>query len=170
MGVRSLSVADLDLYRSLRLRALRTDPDAFGSSYEREVAFDDDTWRERLLGFAGRPGVILVDEAATDGDEHTPRVQGMTGIGQQEDPGDAAVWGMWVAPEARGSGSGNRLLDAALTWAADQGMGTMSLAVRRANGPAIALYRRFGFVEHDSIGLAADDPCIDELMMRCPVG
>lgn len=34
--------------KTLRLKALRTDPSAFGSTYEREVAFDDDVWEARL--------------------------------------------------------------------------------------------------------------------------
>ncbi|KAF2671613.1 hypothetical protein BT63DRAFT_422156 [Microthyrium microscopicum] len=34
--------------KAIRLEALKTDPDAFGSTYEREVAFTDEQWAERL--------------------------------------------------------------------------------------------------------------------------
>ena len=42
-------------YRDVRLRALGTNPEAFGSSFEREVAFPDERWVER----ASNPGTLL---------------------------------------------------------------------------------------------------------------
>ncbi|KAH9885668.1 hypothetical protein F4778DRAFT_760060 [Xylariomycetidae sp. FL2044] len=38
----------LDRYKPFRLHALQTDPDAFGSTYARELAFTDETWLARL--------------------------------------------------------------------------------------------------------------------------
>lgn len=38
----------MEKYKALRLHALKTDPKAFGSTYEREVAFEDEEWLKRL--------------------------------------------------------------------------------------------------------------------------
>jgi hypothetical protein len=38
----------VERYKAFRLLALRTDPDAFGSTYAREIAFSDDVWYNRL--------------------------------------------------------------------------------------------------------------------------
>jgi hypothetical protein len=38
----------VERYKTFRLLALKTDPDAFGSTYSREVAFTEDVWYNRL--------------------------------------------------------------------------------------------------------------------------
>ena len=38
----------VERYKDFRLLALKTDPDAFGSTYAREIAFTDDVWCSRL--------------------------------------------------------------------------------------------------------------------------
>jgi hypothetical protein len=38
----------LEAYKAFRLLGLRTAPKAFGSSYEKEVAYTDDVWVSRL--------------------------------------------------------------------------------------------------------------------------
>jgi ribosomal protein S18 acetylase RimI-like enzyme len=159
MGIRALTADDVDTYKAVRLRALRTDPDAFGSNVDRESAFDDATWRSRLSGFQDRPGCIFVD--AVDADPCTAR--GVIGIAQPSDR-DAMIWGMWVAPEHRRSGAATRLVDAAVAWATERSSSTVTLWVVRTNTAAIKLYERHGFVVHDGGG--APDDCTDELGMR----
>jgi ribosomal protein S18 acetylase RimI-like enzyme len=55
--------------------------------------------------------------------------------------------GMAVAPEWRGQGVGSALLAAAIDWARDRGLHKLSLSVFPHNTAAIALYRKYGFVE-----------------------
>lgn len=55
--------------------------------------------------------------------------------------------GMAVAHPWRGRGVGTALMGAALAWAREQGLHKLSLSVFPHNVAAIALYRRFGFVE-----------------------
>jgi [ribosomal protein S18]-alanine N-acetyltransferase len=55
--------------------------------------------------------------------------------------------GMAVAREWRGRGVGSALLQAAIDWARAQGLHKLSLSVFPHNTTAIALYRKFGFVE-----------------------
>ena len=38
----------VEQYKTFRLLALKTDPDSFGSSYAREIAFTNETWYNRL--------------------------------------------------------------------------------------------------------------------------
>jgi [ribosomal protein S18]-alanine N-acetyltransferase len=55
--------------------------------------------------------------------------------------------GMAVAREWRGGGVGSALLAAAIEWARERGLHKLSLGVFAHNTAAIALYRKFGFVE-----------------------
>ena len=55
--------------------------------------------------------------------------------------------GMTVAREWRGCGVGSALLAAGIDWSRQQGLHKLSLAVFPHNAAAIALYRKFGFVE-----------------------
>jgi ribosomal protein S18 acetylase RimI-like enzyme len=52
---------------------------------------------------------------------------------------------MWVAPEARGQGVGEALIEAGAGWARSQGFKQLALDVIDDNEPAIALYQRKGF-------------------------
>jgi putative acetyltransferase len=52
-----------------------------------------------------------------------------------------------VAADVRGRGIGGRLMEEAIAWAARVGIEKLVLAVYPHNDAAIALYRRFGFVE-----------------------
>jgi RimJ/RimL family protein N-acetyltransferase len=55
--------------------------------------------------------------------------------------------GMAVAREWRGRGAGSALLAEATAWAREHGLHKLSLSVFPHNAAAIALYRKFGFVE-----------------------
>lgn len=55
--------------------------------------------------------------------------------------------GMMVDADWRGRGVGTALVDAAVEWARAEGMHKLTLSVFPHNEAAIALYRKFGFVE-----------------------
>jgi RimJ/RimL family protein N-acetyltransferase len=55
--------------------------------------------------------------------------------------------GMAIVREWRGRGVGSALLAAAIEWARGRGLHKLSLGVFPHNTAAIALYRKFGFVE-----------------------
>jgi ribosomal protein S18 acetylase RimI-like enzyme len=54
---------------------------------------------------------------------------------------------MAVAREWRGRGVGSALLATTIEWARERGLHKLSLSVFAHNAAAIALYRKFGFVE-----------------------
>jgi ribosomal protein S18 acetylase RimI-like enzyme len=58
-----------------------------------------------------------------------------------------ATLGLAVAAEHRGRGIGAALMAEALRWAERAGVEKVELSVYPSNAPAIALYRRFGFVD-----------------------
>ena len=55
--------------------------------------------------------------------------------------------GMAIARDWRGQGVGSALLAAAIDWARENGLHKLNLGVFPHNTAAIALYRKFGFVE-----------------------
>jgi RimJ/RimL family protein N-acetyltransferase len=55
--------------------------------------------------------------------------------------------GMAITREWRGRGVGSALMVAAIEWARERGLHKLSLGVWPHNAAAIALYRKFGFVE-----------------------
>jgi len=69
-----------------------------------------------------------------------------------------AVLGMGIVAAYRGQGIGSRLLATALELARAHGIRRAELSVRSDNAPAIALYRRFGFVEE---GTCRNYMCVD---------
>ena len=55
--------------------------------------------------------------------------------------------GMAVARQWRGRGVGSALLESAIEWARGRSLHKLSLGVFPHNAAAVALYRRFGFIE-----------------------
>jgi RimJ/RimL family protein N-acetyltransferase len=134
--------ADAEPFWRLRLRALREHPDAFAKAYEdvrdRPLAAVAEELRTR---YTGGDSVILGALG--------PELVGTAGIFRMEgrkQAHKALIWGMYVAPEARGRGAGRALLEAAVAQArAWPGVEQVQLGVNAANGPARALYRVAGF-------------------------
>lgn len=161
-------------FSKIRLRALQTDPAAFGSGYARELAFNDDAWRGRLASYAGHPGAVFaVASTATGAANSDPAAApvGIVGVGMPERR-DAVIWGMWVAPEGRRQSVAAQLLDCAEAWAVQSGAHTATLWVHRSNDGAQALYEGRGYELVGPGDLPADvpDSCSDEICMRARLG
>ena len=80
------------------------------------------------------------------------------GFRADDDPATIGLFGMWVAPEARGHGLGRRLVDEVVAWAQASGARAVRLGVIRGNGPAVELYRRAGFLLTDEHRPLRSDP------------
>jgi ribosomal protein S18 acetylase RimI-like enzyme len=135
--IRRLLADEWALLRRLRLEALQESPSAFGSTFERELAFDEATWRSRLETSAFF--------AAESGDD----VLGMACAFRPEAEGDVPstmqLVSMWVAPGHRRRGVGSLLLTAVLEYARAHGESKVGLCVAEGNEPAATLYRTAGF-------------------------
>jgi len=137
MTLRRLMPQDADLLRTIRLHSLQDAPSAFGSSYDRELSFTSENWRSRLRSHSTP---TFIDEDA-DG-----KSGGLaTGIPDAADSSLAHLVAMWVAPEARGTGVGDRLVDGVVGWARGEGFSAVRLRVTEGNLPAERLYERHGF-------------------------
>jgi GNAT superfamily N-acetyltransferase len=128
------------IYKAVRLAALKQDPLAFGSTYEREVLFPDAEWVTRASSLDGtnRVGFFALEDEEAFGLVACFR--------DSEDPTVGDVISMWVAPEARRSGVGSELLKAIRYWAEERGMRTLRLLVTSHNATGISFYERNGFI------------------------
>jgi predicted GNAT family acetyltransferase len=123
--LRRLGPDDWEQFRAIRLASLAESPDAFGSSLERERAFGEDDWRQRVSS-----AVFVVDDP-------DPVAVG----GLFDDDGIGRVWGMWTDPGHRGRGHARRILDAVTPL-----MPQVQLHVNFGNAAARTAYERYGFV------------------------
>lgn len=134
--VRAVGVDDAEVVRAIRLEALADSPGAYGTTYDDVASWTLAQWRETLV----EPGVFVGE---LDG-----RVRGMARGGRHDDfPGETWLFGMYVGPDARGSGLADLLVDAVQDWARARGAASLHLAVALEMTRAISFYRRRGFYE-----------------------
>ncbi|GAA4916342.1 GNAT superfamily N-acetyltransferase [Nonomuraea thailandensis] len=136
--------------REVRLRALRDAPDAFGSSYAREIEFPPRKWAERLANQDSRWWVATRDGADA----------GLVCVRLEE--GAAHLLSMWVAPEARKDGVGSRLVDEAVKWARTTGAEEIGLWAVDENHAARGLYARKGFTRSGKVMALPSNPALME--------
>lgn len=142
--LRVLAPADPDdwpLWRDARLAALRDAPHAFKVRLSDWPTGGEEEWRARF----GRRDAVHVVAVSADG-----RPVGLAGgLPSPGRDGVGELRSLWVAPEARGRRTGDRLLAAVETWARRTGRTSLRLAVLAGNTSAEALYRRNGFTGTD---------------------
>jgi RimJ/RimL family protein N-acetyltransferase len=139
--IRLLGPADAPAYRALRIRALRDHPEAFGRTPEEVDAVevlaerfrqDADSDRDFVLGaFEGEPLVGVAGCHRENAVKHRHV---------------AYIWGVYVAPERRGTGLGRRLFTETVTRARTwPDLECLWLDVTTVNESARALYASCGF-------------------------
>ncbi|MBS4054497.1 MAG: GNAT family N-acetyltransferase [Thermaerobacter sp.] len=141
MRIRVLGESDIDLYFAVRLRGLKTNPEAYGSTYEREVQFTPDEKASRIratdnkfvLGAFNNVGSLIGIVTFVRNEGSKDRHKGN-------------VFGMYVVPESRGQGVGKALVRELLENVGQlPGLEQLHLAVVADNAPAKALYLSLGF-------------------------
>jgi ribosomal protein S18 acetylase RimI-like enzyme len=155
--IRHLTPADAASYRDIRLEGLRCNPEAFGSTLEAENA-------RPLVFFSDRIG-----GSTTFGVFHGSDLVGIAGLliheGQKEAHKGLLV-GMYVRPNARRAGVGQRLVETIVEFARHR-VELIQLAVVGDNEQARRLYERRGFVEYgiEKKALKQDGRYYDEVLM-----
>jgi GNAT superfamily N-acetyltransferase len=152
--IRALNAEDWQAVRDVRLRSLADAPEAFTSTSDRELAYDESKWRD--LAVTGRWFVADDD--------------GLVGVavgvdGWSGDRNRRELVGMWVAPTHRGQGIAGQLLATVKAWAASEGATTLTLGVREGNKRALAAYTSMGMLlsGHSMIEAGHPDNVIVEL-------
>jgi GNAT superfamily N-acetyltransferase len=138
--VRRVTSKDAARIKSVRLRALRSDPSSFASTFADEAAFPDEDWaewaRDDAKGDAMATMLALVDDDAI----------GLVAAYRDEQDGSLYhVIAMWVAPEHRGHGLGRKLLSAIEAWIVEAGGTTVQLDVADTAKNAASLYESSGY-------------------------
>jgi RimJ/RimL family protein N-acetyltransferase len=138
--IRRATVNDAAALRVLRLQALQTAPEAFGSDYESEAQRPLAFWEDRLANTANQ--CYFVGEA---GGEFIAMAGGLRQE-RQKNRHTVHVIAVFVQPEHRGHGLSEKLVNAVLGWARTlPGASVAKLAVITSNTPAIKTYLRCGF-------------------------
>jgi RimJ/RimL family protein N-acetyltransferase len=134
--IRRLPADRWEDYRDLRLEALRSDPSAFGSSFEEEVTLTEDDWKRRI-----RNVLFAVSDDAPIGMvvclfNDRPKTKHI-----------AEIVGVYVGADHRGEGVGTRMLERALLLIrSKKKVVKVQLAVNPEQRAAVKLYKRAGFV------------------------
>lgn len=151
--VRATTMNDWQALREIRLQALQDAPDAFASTYAREVAFAEDEWHRR----ATRDGsfIAFLPEVSPAG----------LGGGYLAAPDTVELIAMFVRPQARGRGVGEAVIEAVAGWAIQKGATAVHLWVTETNKRARLLYERCGFTATDERQPLPSDPALIEIGM-----
>jgi GNAT superfamily N-acetyltransferase len=131
VAVRRVEPDEWQTFRDIRLAALADAPSAYLTTLAEAQAQPDQLWRDRIaenphfLAFVDGTAVGMTVVIATDLGRH--------------------IVAVWVAPQARGSGVIEALIEAAVDWSRAQGDTALGLFVVDGNERARRAYARCGF-------------------------
>ncbi|MBS4218663.1 GNAT family N-acetyltransferase [Bacillus sp. FJAT-49711] len=159
MDYRILMKEDAEIYQKLRLEALQTNPEAFGSTYEREVHFTRKDIEHRIeptvdkfvLGAFEKESLVATARFVQEMDCKTSH--------------KGYIYGMYVSPSYRGKGIGHELLKRVMEKAKLQDrLEQITLTVVSDNFSAKMLYEKMGFkvFATEKNALKVDDVYYDE--------
>jgi RimJ/RimL family protein N-acetyltransferase len=162
LKVRRLETPDVASYRELRLEGLKSHPEAFGASWDDESAKPAPWWAERLETSTVFGGWI--DDSPLLG------VAGFHVNGSAKLRHKGVLWGIYVRPEARGSGLAASLVQRVITHARTL-VEEICVTVVASNGAAHRLYRANGFEQYglERRALKVGNEYHDEVLMALPL-
>lgn len=160
--IRPLLPGDLPLLRPLRLEALRSHPEAFGSSFEEEQGSD----LSHLIG--ERPNLTLggfVGQALVGS-------VGLLVSSRIKQRHVGHVVAVYVAPPWRRGGLARALTDRLIVAARSEGLVVLTLSVTVGNDAARRLYLNAGFVPYgiEPRGLMIGSDLLDSELMALLLG
>lgn len=139
--IRNIEVAEVEDFWKLRLEALRTNPEAFGATYEEASSTPLDTIKDRLQA---NDNQYTLGAYTEDG-----KLVGMAGFKREaslKTSHRSFIWGMFVTPAYRKHGIGRMLMEEILKRAGQvPGLEQINLCVVSSNEGALKLYLALGF-------------------------
>lgn len=130
--VAKLTESDWRVFAGVRLRALADSLGENDPQYQQEAVFTAAKWRRRLRDHA--QFAVLIND----------RPVGLIGA-QLENAETVYLYSLWLDPVARGRGLARPLLAAAVEWARDRRVRTVTLRVAADNAVARGVYESAGF-------------------------
>ena len=138
--IRRLKLGEAELYKAIRLTALKDAPEAFSSTYESALLRSQESWAEQA------------DRTAEGSDRatflafHNANPIAMAAFYRCERDSNAGeLLQMWVSPESRGGQIGANLMDVVFKWASFNGFTEVRAEVIRTNHRAFRFYEKYGF-------------------------
>ncbi|QND45011.1 GNAT family N-acetyltransferase (plasmid) [Rhizobium lusitanum] len=155
--IRHIGADEFDIFRRIRLEALRVEPSSFASSAEDWEVLSDKEWRQRLTD----PVFVAFR------DDEPVGVMGLLRQRSSKMAHRATLIMVYVRKDLRGMGLAKGLLDTVIAYALSEGIVQLELVVSAENPKAIGFYRREGFSEFGRIpgGVVHDGREIDDIMM-----
>ncbi len=156
--IRQLGPDDMQIFRQIRLEALRSEPANFASSAEDWEALPDAEWTRRLT----------VNAVFVDFHEGEPiAMMGLMPQAASKMAHRGTVIMVYVRKDRRGAGHAKALLDAVADHARSAGLRLLELALSAENPAALRFYQREGFTEIGRVegGILHEGRAIDDIMM-----
>jgi GNAT superfamily N-acetyltransferase len=123
-------------YKSIRLIALITNPEMFGSNYAKESVYTKDDWTS-LLENELRGMFALY---------HDKSLVGLSGVAiRKENPTTAIFIASFIEPAHRGKGLSKLFYEARIEWARQKQCKLITVSHRFGNKTSEAAIKRFGF-------------------------
>jgi RimJ/RimL family protein N-acetyltransferase len=131
-----LSSEDWQLFRNIRLEALKTEPGVYAASYDEMKDMEDDFWIDRLADSNWAYFGLY------DGD----KLVGLSGIMRNVDDRDEAeLIASYIRKEYRGKGLSKLFYAARIEWARAKGIKKLIISHRESNTASRQANQNFGF-------------------------
>ncbi len=138
ISIRRITKNDVEVFREVRLKALKDSPASFGQKYEEEVEKQLHYWQDlvdKVSPSTKNVAFLLFD------------IEKPVGVilGFDKENENGGLGGMWIDPAYRQQGLASKLVERVIEWAKAKGLSKMRLWNVDGNEAAEKLYRKFGF-------------------------
>ena len=162
--IRQLTEDDWLEFSRIRLKALQTDPEVFGSNYEKESQMPEAEWRSRLQAKDNAIFLICAGDAPI----------GMTCVSVDRNDATkktALLWGSWLAPPFREKGLSELMYQTRIDWAKEQPTVEKIIVSHRASNVASKYAnQKHGFVfTHKIERVWTDGTTEDEIFYKLKI-
>lgn len=163
MFIQKLEDADVEVFKELRLEALRCEPANYASSFQDWANLSQDDWLERMSDCTIFVGYV------------NEQPVGLMALMQQRPSKMAHRAGIimvYVRESARGTGLAALLLETLTDYARECGISQLELSVSAENAVAIGFYHKHGFSKIGVIpgGYRHEGRDIDDVLMARRIG
>ncbi|NLR97327.1 GNAT family N-acetyltransferase [Rhizobium sp. P38BS-XIX] len=155
--IRQIASDEIDVFRSIRLEALRYEPASFASRFEDWQFLPNEEWRRRL----DDPVIVAFSNDEPVG------IMGLVRFRPRKMAHRATLISVYVRKSERGTGLASKLLRVTMDHATQLGVLQMELTVNAENSAALRFYQHHGFVEVGRIpgGVLDGVKEIDDIIM-----